>query len=114
LLKPGGVLILDLINPRQVHNREGVRDWGKGVSSYGYWDHKKKRFLESYAIKNGVYKFKPLISLRIYDVQEIKNYLKAAGFDSSPAGCSIYGKFSDTCPPYDDHSPRMIVVTSKI
>jgi SAM-dependent methyltransferase len=113
LLKPGGVLILDLINPRQVHRRQGHHDWGKGVSSYAYWDQKRQRLLESYVIKNTVFKFKPLVSLRIYDLSEIRDCLKEAGFDYTPGNLKTCGAFSVPPSPYDDHSPRLIVVTYK-
>lgn len=113
LLKPGGILILDLINPRQVHRRQGHHDWSKGVSSDAYWDQRRQRLLEGYVIKNTVFKFKPLVSLRIYELSKIKDCLEKAGFDITPGNLKTWGAFSVPLRSYDDHSPRLIVVTCK-
>lgn len=113
LLKPDGLLILDLINPRQVSKRVGSRDWGRGVSGYGQYDDKRRRFLESYMLKNTVFKFKPLVSLRIYDLREINDMLTAAGFDCGRRASAAYGSLALPLKSYDDHSPRMVIVARK-
>lgn len=113
LLKPGGILVLDLINPRQVHKRTGLREWGRGVSSFAYFDKDRNRFLESYVIKNSIFKFKPLISLRIYGLNEIVERLNHAGFDCSSGKYSRYGSLTLPLRAYDDHSSRLIIVARK-
>lgn len=112
VLKPDAPLVLDLINPMQVHRRVGAREWGNGVTSYGYYDVGRKRLLESYMVKNSVYKFKPLVSLRVYPLQEIRDLLEQTGYECSQPNYRRYGNLTKLTS-YDDHAPRLVIAARR-
>lgn len=113
-LKPKGKFVLDLLNKnRFLENISTPKTWWKSGSNYiledNCFDASKKIWLNHIVLISSAGTINhTYTSVRLYDLPEIKKYLKEAGFKI----LKVYGNYQGN--KFTNRSPRMILLAQKV
>jgi len=115
-LKPGGKLLLDLLNKDKFLERLSVskRGWWEESGNYILEDHSFDKKIRAWInhiiiISSSVKKIEhAYVFMRLYNLSEIEKYLNKIGFKT----LKVYGDYQGN--KFKHSSPRMIIVAQKI